>query len=148
MTIAQMVEVALVTSRGRGELHRGPLHERPDSIRRDTLDTTPSGDSFHVSGVHVDDDMILSLHGDLNLRSVPNLRAVLDGLVLLQPHRLVIDLSEVNQVSLDALQLIAHCALQIDDVVMRSPSPTTRADLVRLGRSDLLEPALASSHSV
>jgi anti-anti-sigma regulatory factor len=148
MTIAQMVKVASVTSRGRGELHRGPLYERAESIRREALDTTPSGESFHVSGVHVDDGMILSLHGDLNLCSVPNLQAVLDGLVLLQPRRLVIDLSGVNQVSPDALQLIAHCALRIDDVVVRSPSPATRVDLVKLGHSDLLEPTLVSSHSV
>lgn len=69
-----------------------------------------------------EDAVTLRLHGALSRDGAPHLQAVLDGVVLLQPTRLLIDLSDVSYVSPEALTMITTCEVADGDVVVRSPS--------------------------
>lgn len=104
----------------------------------DVLADAPDG-GFRVEGVRVDDRVTLVLHGDVNGTSVPHLEAVLDGLQRLQPLRLVVDLSDVERVSLEALRMMDRCGSEVGALVLRSPGPSIRSDLGLLGRSELIE---------
>jgi hypothetical protein len=94
---------------------------------------------FHVEGVAMEEATVLSLHGELSLEAVPQLEAVLDGLVLLKPLRLVIDLSEVHKVSPDALNTLLWCAINNGDVVLRAPDSVTCAEVTRRGHARWIE---------
>jgi anti-anti-sigma regulatory factor len=93
---------------------------------------------LHAHRVGADDGVTLVLHGDLIPEAVPQLQSVLDALVLFQPDRLVVDLSEVGRVGSSALRMIDRCGVEIGEVVLRNPSPSARSDLENLGRSDLI----------
>jgi hypothetical protein len=67
------------------------------------------------------------------------LQAVLEGLVVLEPTRLIIDLSGGDTVSPEALLLFETSSGAMDNVVLRAPNGTIRGDLVTLGLSQLLE---------
>ena len=103
--------------------------------------------SFRVEGLHVEEGATLVLHGDVDADTVPHLQAVLDGLVLLQPLRLVIDLAAVGEVSLEALQMMDRCGEEIGSLTLHSPSAATRANLVYLGRAALISSECSSSAS-
>jgi anti-anti-sigma regulatory factor len=119
----------------------GLFYEPPNPLGQ-----TPRSDvtrcSFQVEGVQVDAGITLHLYGGVDNESVPALQAVLDGLAVLQPERLVIDLSEVDQVSPEALSLFEISSGSVNNVVLRAPSVTIRGDLVTLGLSQLLENVL------
>ena len=87
----------------------------------------------------MDDCVTLMLHGDVDAGTVPHLEAVLEGLIRLQPVRLVVDLSEVGSVSLDALRMIDRYGTEVGDLALRSVNSATRANLERLGRVNLIE---------
>jgi anti-anti-sigma regulatory factor len=70
---------------------------------------------------YAEDAVTLRLHGALSREGSPSLQAVLDGVVLLQPTRLIIDLSDVTSVSADAMRMLSACAVADGDVVLRSP---------------------------
>jgi hypothetical protein len=73
----------------------------------------------------LDEAVTLRLHGDVSGTGTPQLQAVLDGVVLLKPTQLIIDLSDVTSVSSDALRIIAMCRVGDADVVVRSAAPRT-----------------------
>lgn len=100
---------------------------------------------FQVEGVATEDATFLSLHGELSPSSVPQLEAVLGGLVLLKPLHLVIDLSEVSRVSPEALNILLWCAINNDNVVLRSPDPGTRAEVARRGHDRWIATELSAS---
>lgn len=122
-----------------------PVTAAPNLARRRTFRGTSrrqrnlAQTACHVGGVGVEEGTVLSLHGKLSRDSVPQLEAVLDGLVLLNPLRLVIDLSEVDQVSSDALNTLLWCAINNGGVVLRAPDPLTRAEVTRRGHARWIE---------
>lgn len=116
----------------------GDLYARAETVHQEVQEYARARDAMHAHRVGADDGVILVLHGDLIPEAVPQLQSVLDALVLLQPDRLVVDLSEVGRVGSSALGMIDRCSVEIGEVVLRNPSPSARSDLVRLGRSDLI----------
>lgn len=79
------------------------------------------------------------IHGDVGVASLPHLRALLDGLVVLAPTHLVLDVSAVGRLSPDGLHLIQRCGHEIGTLSLRSPSPAVYSDLVELGYAALVE---------
>jgi len=92
------------------------LLERVEALRR------RFGDERHSSSAGAEGGTTLLLHGEVNFETVPQLEAVLDGLVDLHPMRLTIDLSETTGVSPDALLAIARRERRVDELVVRLPS--------------------------
>ena len=103
--------------------------------------------AFGLEGVRVEDRVTLVLHGDVDDAASCELQAVLDHFPLLRPLHLVVDLSDVERVSLEALRMIDRRAALAAGLVLRSPSPSTRSDLMVLGRSQLIETESMSSPS-
>jgi hypothetical protein len=89
------------------------------------------GSSF-AHGVGAEGEMTLRLHGDISRATVPHLHAVLDGVLLLQPGLLKIDLADVSRVSVEVLEMISCFAFESDNVEFHSPSPKINAELVRV----------------
>lgn len=105
-------------------LHQAALRRPASRHRADN----PTGDT----------GITLALHGDLNATSVPDLQGVLHALALLQPGHLNVDLSQVGHVSRESLRLIERSGEAIGSWSLFDPSPLAYADLVSLGRSELI----------
>jgi hypothetical protein len=126
--------------------HRQPvpwsdlLSERAEAIRHAVLNLDREPSALRVDRSNTKDDVVLALHGVLSASSVPQLEAVLDEVLLFQPIRLVVDLSEVSQVSPDTLNTLLWCATSNDNVVLRSPDARTRAEVTRRGHARWIEP--------
>jgi hypothetical protein len=114
------------------------LAERAESIHRKAT----KGASSHTDRASAGstDDITLALHGDLNPTAVPYLQGVLEALLLLRPGRLTFDFSEVRHVSLDSLCMLEHSGDEVGAWSLLDPSPSACADLINLGRSDLVDP--------
>lgn len=119
------------------------LVERVESLHRKVLGG-PSSDLAPSKPIP-DDGVTLALHGDLDSDSAPYLQGVLDALVLLQPVHLSVDLSQVRRVSRESLRKIARSGDAIGSWSLLDPSPSACADLIGLGRSDLVETESAQS---
>jgi len=83
---------------------------------------------FQVEGLQGEDGLTLFLYGDLTAESVPHLQAVLDGLILHESDRVLVDLSAVGQLSAEALSVMASYGGGIGAVALRSAGPAKRAD--------------------
>lgn len=86
-----------------------------------------------------DDAITLKLHGDLGSDSAPDLQGVLHAVVLFQPVHLAVDLSDVRRVSREALRMIDRVGDAIGTWTVLDPSSSACADLICLGRSDLVD---------
>lgn len=87
----------------------------------------------------------LALHGDLNSESVPHLQGVLHALALLQPAQLSVNLSHVGHISRESLRLIERSGEAIGAWSLLDPSLSACADLIDLGRSELIESETVAS---
>ena len=106
-------------------LHQAALRRSASRHRADN----PTGDT----------GITLALHGDLDATSVPYLQGVLHALALLQPGYLNVNLSQVGHVSRESLRLIERSGEAIGSWSLLDPSPSACADLISLGRSELIE---------
>jgi hypothetical protein len=113
------------------------LVERVDLLHRTALQRAslrhPSDNPTPDLGI------TLALQGDLNSDSVPYLQGVLHALALLQPAHLSVNLSKVGHVSRESLRLIERSGQAIGGWSLLDPSPSACADLIDLGRSELIE---------
>jgi hypothetical protein len=129
-----------LVSRGQPVPWSDQLSKRAETIHNAVLDLGRVSSSSKVDEWNTEDDVVLSFHGVLSASSAPQLEAVLDEVLLLQPLRLVVDLSEVSQVSADTLNTLLWCAIRNDNVVLRSPDARTRAEVTRRGHARWIEP--------
>ena len=100
------------TGAGADLVDRAPGSRAETPLKGEAVDRPPS-ENLYVDGIRTSDEITLVLHGDVDEGSIPNLEAVLDGLVLLQPLRVVVDLSEVRTLSSSARQMIDTCGRRI-----------------------------------
>jgi hypothetical protein len=115
------------------------LATRAEAVHEKVKGRNIEQSAFFVDDLHVGEAAVLSLHGDLSSRSVPQLEAILDGLVILRPARLIVDLSGVAHVSGDALNALLWHAITNTGVVLRSPDPGTHLEIQRRGHARWVE---------
>jgi hypothetical protein len=113
------------------------LRERIASTQQD--DCSSLRDPFRLEGVRRDGGVTLHLHGEVNVASIAELASVLDGWVLPQPTSLVVDVSDIAVMSLEALEAIGRYSQLIPGLIIRSPSAMTRVGLTFLGYLSLIE---------
>ena len=97
------------------------LVQRVEALRERVLGPVRAKGTFAVEGLVFDGGATLTLHGDVNLGTVPHLDAVLDGVISLSPSTLTVDLNETTCVSLDALAAIMRRAADVERLVVRLP---------------------------
>jgi anti-anti-sigma regulatory factor len=118
-----------------------PLHRRllehVGSRHLGTTDDRPP-ERLQVEGVVNGDVVTLNLHGDLSDAALSLLQSVLDGLVQLEPRRVIVDLSRVRTAEVGALRLIAKSRDTVPEFQLRSPNVATHALLIGLGCADIV----------
>jgi hypothetical protein len=117
-----------------------PSRQAPASPPRDAPTVERPASTFDVDGARSEDAVTVLLHGDLSPATVPHLRTVLEGVVLLRPHHVVIDLSDVRHLGPETLRLMLGAAGAGHHPVLRSPyrgsSPSSTCSGVASGSSD------------
>jgi hypothetical protein len=127
----------------------GPRVHPPDRlVARDGEPSRPSLHHDPEPGRDPDDAVTLRLHGDLSRDEVPQLQAVLDGVLLLQPTRLIIDLSDVTSVSHDVLGMITTCEVADGYVIFRSPSQSFAAPFMGASPGGRMSPDTSPAERV
>jgi hypothetical protein len=95
----------------------GQLSERTESLRKQILSRGLRWDFFQDDDRDREAHLVLSLHAEPTVNSVPQLEGVLEALLRLQPVRLVVDL--VDRVQVDTLKIILRRTNGNDPVALR-----------------------------
>ena len=119
------------------------LVERVESVHQKALEQAPLPRSSDIPTP--DAGVTLTLHGDLDSDSVPQLQGVLHALVLLQPTHLSVNLSQVGRISAGALRMIERSGEAIGAWSLLDPSPSAYGSLIDLKRTEIIEPVTAVS---
>jgi anti-anti-sigma factor len=79
-----------------------------------------------------DPEVVIEVHGDVNLTSAPGLANLISEIVRWAPERLVIDLSDVDTFGAGGIKVLVAARRDLVstcDLVVRSPNPLTRQAL-------------------
>jgi hypothetical protein len=96
--------------------------QRVGNLRELVLETPRATGTFGIEGAAIGDGTTLLLHGDVNAGTTPQLEAVLDGVIALQPLSLTVDLTRTSTVSFDVLIAIARRTPEVGRLAVRLPA--------------------------
>jgi hypothetical protein len=97
------------------------LVQRLEALHQRVVGKARAQQTLGVEGVMFDKGATLLLHGEVNSSTTPNLDAVLDGIISLQPSSLTVDLTETTGVSFDALAAITRRSTEVEHFAVRLP---------------------------
>ena len=118
-------------------------------------DTVPSdADAFEVTISHHGDTVLMSVSGEVDLLTAPQLGESLDAVMTENPTRVVIDLSEVAFLASSGMSVLIDASTRMGSaahfgVVAAGPNTARPLELVGLGRTftiyTTLDAALAAA---
>ncbi|HTX30371.1 MAG TPA: STAS domain-containing protein [Solirubrobacteraceae bacterium] len=102
------------------------------------LDHDDAGLSFDLSEEH-DGTPLVTVEGELDMITAPELDSAVGPILARQPSRLVIDASRLEFADSSAIALLVTWANRVPEIEIRQPPELLRRVIARMGLSDRLQ---------